>query len=150
MSKKLTIITTVVPTVDTAGAYATGESIGGKLTFHTPPTFFQNARIRGVTIGDAAKQNSDLDIYFFEDNPSATTFTDQSTLDIDDADLPKIRHVVNLTAYDDTNDNSVTGNVALDVPYDKTKTLYVAVVSRGTPTYVAATDLDVTVTVEFS
>lgn len=149
MLKKSIIKVTLTPTVDT-NIYASGDNVGGKMTFLSVLNRGVSGIIRGCTISDAAQQSSDMDLVLFEGSPSATTFTDNVALDIADADLPKIITVLNFTSYDAFVDNSYATLDGLSIPYNKNKTLYGALISRGTPTYVAATDIDVTLTVEIS
>lgn len=134
------------PTVDT-GAYATGELIGSKLTF--APAAGSSAKGTGyivsVLITDKAKQAVDLELVLFRANPSATTFTDQAAFDPADADLANVVAAISLTsaashfAY---SDNSVHYVGSLALPY-RGVTLYGALISRGTPTFAASTDVTI-------
>lgn len=141
-------ITGVFPTVDTAGAYAAGDLIGGKLTFDAIGYGDEwGGLIQSLCIADRAKQDANLDIVIFGQDPTGTTFTDQAAFDVADADLLKIIAVVPLTSYKDFADNSFAGVSGLAVPFlaDESNQIYVAVVSRGAPTYVAANDLFLTI-----
>ena len=148
------------PTVDTA-AYATGELVGGKLTF-TPAVRSSTGTgyVVSVIMADKAAQAVDFDLVLFRENPSSTTFTDQAAFDVADADLTKVIAVVDLDSSSSAKafaDNSVhyVGNLVLPVQgYDSsatptvTKTIYGALVSRGAPTF--ATSGDVTITLGIS
>ena len=138
------------PTVDT-NAYASGDLIGGKLTFADLAGKGQMLKIMTAVIVDQAKQTADLDLVLFRDNPGATTFTDQAALDVADADLGKVCGVIAFRSGQTFgfNDNGVMvqQNVGLCTQLVGT-TLYGALVSRGTPTYAAATDVAVTLTAE--
>lgn len=142
-------------TVDTA-AYATGELIGkhtgGKLTFtnaFSGPG--KGGRLVQVILTDDGAQSAAIDLVLFSSDPSATTFTDQSALDIADADLDKIIGIVSLAAasYKAFADNSAIVATAgpIDIVTDS-GTLYGALVSRGSPDYVAATDLTLRLVIE--
>ena len=138
---------TVTPTI-TAGAYSANDNVGGLLKFKDPDIDGQGT-IVGIAVGDAAKQDAATDIVFFSSDPSASTFTNNAAQAIADADLPKIVHVENITAYDDFSDNSVATVSSISTKVDFTEGIYAALVTRGTPTYVATSDLDITITVEF-
>jgi len=89
-----------------------------------------------------AAQNAAFDIIFFDSNPTATTFTDNSAIDIADADLPKVIGVVNVGAgdYDASADSSVATTLGQQIVLQNasgTNKVWIALISRGTPTYVA-------------
>lgn len=144
---------TATPTVDTS-AYATGDLIGGKLTFTGA---LRNSTASGfvvsVAVVDESAQAQDLEVVIFNDNPTGTTFTDQAALDIADADVPKIAAVVTLGSstrfawadnglkYVGSLSLPVVGGYVAGVP---TTTLYGALVSRGSPTFAASNDVKVT------
>lgn len=140
------------PTADT-NAYATGELIGGKLTF-SPAVRSQTGTgyVVSVKVVDLSAQAADLELVIFSENPAATTFTDQAAFDIADADVSKVVAVVALGsasrfAYAD-NGVKYVGSLLIPVQARSgdtfTKTLYGALLSRGTPTFAGASDLTVT------
>lgn len=149
-----TVCISATPTVDTS-AYATGDEIGGKLTFTgacraTTGTGF----ITSVRITDKSAQASDLELDLFSSNPTATTFSDQAAFDPDDTDLAKIISVLSFgsTARFAYNDNGVKylGSQSLTIRCEdssalSTNILYGVLVSRGTPTFAAAADVTVTI-----
>lgn len=151
------------PTCDTS-IYADGDLIGGKLTFtNCFSGDIGTGTLISVIMHDESKQAGPFDVVLFCDNPVGTTFTDQAALDIADSDLGKIIAVVNIatTAQFSFNDNSVhvvqsiaiplrglTGWISTPTPFGTlggttTSTLYGALVSRGTPTFAAATDVQI-------
>lgn len=124
-------------------AYASGDLIGDQ-----SPIALAAARISGgsgilhsVTIKDLTKQNSALKIVIFDSNPSGTTFTDNSALDVADADIDKIISWIDIAASDyiSFSDNSVAHIRGLSIPFlaSGSSNLYFCVISNGTPTYVA-------------
>lgn len=137
------------PTIDTS-AYASGDLIGTKMSFGLGDTW-GNARageIRSVLVADNAKQDAQLDVLFWDTDPSNTTFTDNAALTVADADLVNLFGVAEIFTWKDFNDNSVGIAQNLTIPLvfpSGTKTLYAAIVSRGTPTYAADDDLTVRV-----
>lgn len=148
-------VVAVTPTVDTS-IYASGDLIGTKLTFSNALSAATGSGvILGAIISDAAAQAQDLELVIFGANPSATTFTDQAELDIDDTDLAKVQAVI---SFDSTTrfayaDHGVKykSNIALPVKATSSgasgRHLYGALVSRGTPTFEAANDVTVTLLV---
>jgi len=99
--------------------------------------------LQSVCIQDLSKQDGAIDLVFFDSNPSATTFTNNAALDINDADLPKIIGSVSIesTDYSDFADSSSATKTGIGLvlksytaPYD---TIWMAVVSRDAKTYVA-------------
>lgn len=141
------------PTADT-GAYATGELIGGKLTFtNALRNTVGTGYVVGVTIKDLSAQASDLDLVLFKSDPTATTFTDQAAFDIADADVAKVLAVINFGSASRFSfaDNGVKHVNSLAVPVQGLNsssqvsgTIYGALLSRGTPTFAGATDITVT------
>jgi hypothetical protein len=141
----------VTPVADTAGAYTSGDLIGDKLTLASAvDRSGSSGLIQSVTLVDLAKQNADIDVVFFLGDPSSTTFTDQAALDIADADMSKIIGYAQVLNYASFNDNAVgfVGNLVIPFVQDPSggdQTIYAALVCRGTPTYVSASDLVLTV-----
>lgn len=144
------------PTVDTS-AYASGELVGTKLIFSyvtrpQAPTGY----IIGACIADKAAQAVDLELVLFSENPTGTTFTDQSAFDPADADLPKILPPISFGsgsryAFSDNSvhcvDTKAIPILTVD-PYDEnTRIVYGALVSRGTPTFATSGDITITLMV---
>lgn len=145
------VVYTLDPVVET-GAYASGDLIGEKLTLtNVMENDFNTAVLLSVTVGDQAKQNSALDLIFWAEDPATGTFTDNAALDVDDADLDLIVAVVSVGAgdYVDFSDNSIAFiggiNQIIQASGDDNANLYLAIVSRGTPTYVATGDIRIKV-----
>lgn len=127
-----------------AAAYASGDVLGTQNPIEIECLTSDNgtAVIQSLTIGDLDKLDGAIDMIVFNDNPSATTFTDNTALDIADADLPKIIHAgIAVTSYKDYSDNSAATLIGVGVPVqnvrttDKKTKLWVAFVSRDTKTY---------------
>ena len=133
-------------TVDT-NAYATGDLIGGKITLENA-ALIDNLNpttgiIQSVVITDLAKQSVALDVVFWDTDPSNTTFTDNSALDISDTDLPNLIGVASVTSWFAFNDSSAGQALNLSIPFQVARNqhaIYAAIVSRGAPTY-GASDL---------
>jgi hypothetical protein len=140
-----TVTVSAVPAI-VAAAYGSGDLIGGKLSLSgTVVDGILSGIITSIHVDDKASQGADLDIVFFDADPSTTTFTDNAAFDPTDADLLKIICVVSITVDSAFADNGTSFVRNVNCPFKLTsnsaKTLYAAVVSRGTPTYASATDL---------
>lgn len=139
------IIAQVQPAIETS-AYASGDLIGEKLTFSDVVKQYDRGGgglVQSSVLVDQAAQEADIDLILFDTDPTGTTFTDNSALDVADADMDKIVGVVEFRTYYAFGDNSVGQSLNLALPFilSTGQDLYGALVSRGTPTYAAATDL---------
>lgn len=124
-----------------AVAYATGDLLGSKLTLAraTSQGGFSSVLER-IIVRDLSDQSAPIDLILFDADPTGTTFTNNSPLDVADADLPKIIGTKSIVAADYAAfaDNAVA-YVEADIavrPASGT-TLYAALVIRGAATYVA-------------
>ena len=138
------------PTVDT-GAFATGDLIGAAAIALTGAVIGDGATgleehggyIQSVVVTDLAKQSANLDVVFFDVDPSNTTFTENDPFDPHDTDILQIVGVAAVTDWKAFNDSSVGQAMNLAIPFvleNGNNILYAVLVSRGAPTY-AATDL---------
>jgi len=131
-----------------AAAYASGDVLGTLNPIEVEVFTFNNGTgiLQSCIVGDLAKQDGIIDILIFNDNPTATTFTDNSALTVNAADVPKIIDVISIVAadYKDFATNSVAVKSAIGVPIKnvsltigKLNKIWVAFVSRDTKTYTA-------------
>lgn len=129
-----------------ATQYADHDLVGGLLSLSSP--FTENA---GFSIVSATIQDLDADnfcpfvILIFEEYPSGTTFTNNSALDLADADVPKVKHKIKIAASDyDAIYNTcavaeVSGFALSVVPRGKDNKFYVAIMCDGsTPSWTAS------------
>lgn len=144
-------IVTATPAVDT-NIYASGDLVGTKITLTSATRVATGrGRVVSVTLVDQAKQSAAIDVVFFNADPSGTTFTDNAALDVADADALKFAGHVSIVAgnYAAFADNSAAtvavSGMGIAVQPTDGQTLYACLVSRGTPTYAAATDLKLSV-----
>jgi hypothetical protein len=125
-----------------AATYATGQCLGAKMTLTDVGRINSGyVYLQGLIVQDLTAQASAMDLIVFNANPSGTTFTDNSALDIADADLPKISAVVSVAASDYV---SFADNKVAQVEFfprliqtDASADLYAVLVCRGAPTYAA-------------
>ena len=135
------------PAVDTA-IYASGDLIGTMLTFkNVTRTAGRGGEIIDAILTDLAKQSAVIDLILFDADPTNTTFTDQAAFDSADADMPKAIGAIEFLTYYGLNDNSFASETAIGMGFLPANaaptTIYGALVSRGTPTFAAATDVTV-------
>ncbi len=157
MSDNHTSIIRLNPTV-TAGAYTAADAVGGLLTFEGA---LKNDKKSGVvlsiTIQDNASQESALDLVLF--NQSFTATADNAAFAPSDADLVNCLGIISILSTDystfSTNSIATLRNVGMGVKsVNETGgvqggdgSIYGQLVARGTPTYVAVTDLSITLTI---
>ena len=139
------------PTVSTTPAYSAGDAIGGKLTFaNATRVAAYSGRVKSVIVTDQNKQNVVIDLVLFNADPSGTTFTDNSVLDVADADMVKIIARVPLVDWTNLNDNAfcAVNNLSLDFNLASGTSLYGCLITRGTPAFAATNDIIVTLVIE--
>jgi hypothetical protein len=125
-------------------AYASGDVLGDQSPIAVSVMRINNgtAVLQSVVIGDLSNQSAALDLLIFDANPSGSTFTDNSPVDIADADLPKLIGTVSVAAADYVafadSSAAVLKGIALPIKANGAyNTVWVVPVTRGTPTYVA-------------
>ena len=135
----------VTPTV-TAGAYGANDVVGSLLTF----SGLRNGTLQAITICDNAAQAEDYLLVLFESAP--TTIADNATFTIAAADLDKIIYQDSLTSSRNRQaftDNSYHYLYGLSVPiWSAGGTVYGVLITPGTPTYAATSDITVTLQVK--
>lgn len=127
-------------------AYSDHDLVGGLLTLTNPFGPNVGLIINSVTVQDLDADNAcPLVVLFFEENPSATTFTNNSILALNDADVPKVVHKAKIAAsdYDAMGTSSMVAEVTgLGFAMKSRGTggvFYVALMSDGgTPTWAAS------------
>lgn len=148
----------LTPTI-TAGAYSSGQAIGGKLTFPNVCNQMQGSTtIQSIQILDLSKQKSAIDVVFFiadftptangsTFNPSgadalnarAVSIAASDYMDFSAQSLATIRNV-GLALVTPQAGATSTGAIAV-----RPTIIYAQLVSRGTPTFTSTTALTVTV-----
>ena len=144
----------VTPTI-TAGLYAAGDALGGRLEFANAARVASGGgTITKVVITDDDSEEAPVDIVFFDQAFTATA--DNAPFDPSDADLQNCIGFIDVAATDFAtfNDNSAAAKASgLRMPFDfdlaaAVTTLYAQMVVRSTPTYTATDDLTVIITVQ--
>jgi len=145
------IVVTVTPNMASfATPYSSGDVIGSVTKI--PNALLDMgycAKLLSVVVLDAANQKSALDFVFFTQTPANSIGADNSPYALNDADLLKVcgRFSVLTADYVSSGTNNAEAtktNIKLlleGVP--GSRDLYMAVISRGTPTYGSASDLSI-------
>lgn len=134
--------------VSVSPAYTAGDLVGGKLEWENLLGDSLTGVLQSLVLRDQSMQNVEMDLFLFDSDPSASTFTDNGAFDIADADLEKVIGCIAIVADDYCNaaDNSVAVKAGIGLVLQlqgTTRKLYGALVTRGTPTYVATTDVSI-------
>jgi len=152
-----TAIARVTPTISSGSIYASGDQLGGIMEINIPmedKSQWSSLTLTTITVVDLGKQNSDIEILFW--NASPTLVSDNAAADFDDTEL-KTRFAGSVTTgstYNSYNDNSSVTvlsrplqiNVSAST-YGTTSsvreqmTIFASAVVRGTPTYTSTGDL---------
>lgn len=137
------------PTV-TNGAYAAATVVGGLLTLTNVVTTAGNqVLVQSAIASFKSGVMPAMDIFLFNDNPSASTFTDNAAIAINVADLGKVRGVVHVTDY------SLGAAATMSVGQGQNQgepivlvgtTLYAVAVLRAAATLTSTSDLFLTLT----
>lgn len=143
-----TAVFSSTPTVSATPDYTTGDNMGGKITIEKIGRLHRLIDSRGiiqsVVITDKSGQNLDIDVIFFDSDPSGTTFTDNAALTIVDADLVKIVGTVLVNTWSAFAANGVGFETNLGIPFDlgsANASLFAALVARNSHNLASTSDL---------
>jgi hypothetical protein len=135
--------------VSTGSAYTADTIIGGLLRFDVPSAA-AGGLIAGALLVDAANQQAACTLYLFNAEP--TTLADGAEPDFTTADARKLVAALDFSSYQTVNDG--TNNRAYALLSDVNRVfgtsggaLWGYLVTSGTPTFSAAADLSVRLTV---
>jgi hypothetical protein len=93
-------------------------------------------------------QTTGYKLYLFNDIPGSTTIADKATPSLNAADLPKLLDVITLGSADSILGKTINVTDSIGRAYvSTTQSIYGILVTTGTPTYTAATDVIITLTV---
>lgn len=143
----------IIPAIS-AAAYGDGDQIGPDYTKLSGVATEKGGAVslESCLIIDRGKQKSDLDLYFWSKQPVVQS-GDNDAFDVNDADADSLAGLLQVTGseYEDIADWScwqgknlgLLMTSILDGNKDNAdgKSLWVTIVSGGTPTYVSTTDL---------
>lgn len=138
------IVTT--PTVDSIPDYSSDDVLGGLQSLYGATRSAATGSILlSCSILSKVAVAVPLRIIFFYSNPSATTFTENSTLSINSADYTKVIGHVDIQVSDSadlgTPDILTKNNINLPFILDGGTTLYACCLARGTLNLNSSSDL---------
>lgn len=139
-----TVVCDVTPAVEATPDYSTGDVMGGKMTIaNAARVSGGSGLIQTVTLASKVDLTVDVDVIFFDANPSTTTFTENAAVAIDVADAAKVIGVVTLATRVDLGTPVVAHEGGLMIPFDcaSGKDLYAVAVARGTINLGTTSDL---------
>lgn len=128
----------------TAATYAAGNCVGGLLTLNVASA--GAGLIQDVAIWDKSANKLQLDILFFDANPTGSTITDKTNVTIVAADMAKIIGGCHLADFFAVTTGGAFGqalNIGLN--YTVAGLLYAAIIARGAVVYSSTSDIFVTV-----
>ena len=134
---------TTALTVTASSAYTAGNAVGGLITLsNINRASGLSVFIQSVVVASKSAQTAQIDLVFFNANPTGSTCTDKTAFNVATADAAKLvgaAHVSDWTA-------SALGSVGQmqQPPIGITPTgtaAYACLVTRGTPTFTASSDL---------
>jgi len=134
--------------VSASSAYTAGDAVGGKRTITGAlRTSNGSGILESITILDRANQKAAMELFIFDSDPSAATITDNSAFVFSTDDLKVLAHVtIATTDYITINSKAVATIKGLGTVLkgaNSNTSLYAALVTTGTPTYAATTDVQV-------
>lgn len=142
-----TISVSVAQTV-AATAHASGDCVGGKISFaNAARDSGGGGTIQSVIVRDKAAQSVIYDLILFNADPSAATITDDAAF-VFSTDLAKcIGHVPIDDLSTGTQGVLTASGVGLQFKLASGTTLYAALVTRGAPTYASPSDVEVEIVI---
>jgi len=137
-------VVTVAPTV-TAASYSAGNAVGGKQTLaNAVRTASKTAILDSITLLDRSNSKATMEIVIFDSDPSAATITDKTAFVFNTDDLKVLARLsVAATDYVTINSKAIVTLKGLGVVVKAASgtSLYAALITTGTPTFAATTDI---------
>lgn len=143
-----TVHLTAAPTV-TAGAYTTGQVVGGLVSLSGATRINAwSGTIQQVMITVKTALTAPFDVLFFDTNPTNSTFTDNSSLAINVADLPFLCGVAHCTDLVSGGTPQILQANNLGIIFKlsaSATTLYAVIVIRGGETFASTSAIGMSV-----
>lgn len=142
----LTVMNDVTPVVQVA-AYATGNLIGGKISFSTAMREDGATGIlQSVTLCSKSALAVDVDLILFDSDPVGTTFTERSAIAVATTDAAKVLAAITLSTRVTIGTPVVASRSSLNIPLkcgSASRIIYGAMIARGAFTPASTTDLTI-------
>jgi len=134
--------------VSTSPAYSAGDAVGAKRTLANAVRSAGTGILQTVAILDRSNQKAAMTVFIFDADPTNATITDNAAFVFSTDDL-KVIAQVNIAASDYVTTNSkayaIISGLSIPVRAASGTSLYCAVVTTGTPTFAATTDVQIEV-----
>jgi len=146
------ITVTVAQTVTASSAYSAGNAVGGLITIAGAARVSgasgaagTSGLLQSVVVNAKSAQTTQMDLIVFSANPTGSTCTDKTAIAVAAADFDKVLGVAHVTDWTNLGTPSVGQAQNLSIPYAlaSSTTLYGCLVTRGTPTFAATSDISV-------
>lgn len=145
-----TIEVSATPTVTSGSAYASGDVIGGKLTFANAVDAVDGCGVlSSVRIACKSVQTAGLKLYLFSGDPSNTTWTDDAAAAIDAADIPALIGVYSLTPDSGLGTHTLYKTDAIGEAFKVPSgtSLFGVLITTGAPNFASTSDITVALTI---
>lgn len=132
--------------VTAASAYAAGNTVGAKRTFASAIGATGGGVIQSARLTSKSVQSATFKLYIFSQDPTNTTWTDKATPAINVADLPYLITVLTFTGSDSglgTHSLYTIEGVGKAFNCTSGTSLFGILITLGTPTFTATTDITV-------
>lgn len=144
------IAVVLTPVLTVAGAYQAGDCLGALIALTNIATANgKSIYIINSVLADKAEQTFTATLLIFNANPTGTTFTDNSAMNVVDADMAKVIGAIPFTTLKDIGGGKISIGDTSPVkitPASDSRSLWAAVIiDSGTPTFAAG---DVVITIE--
>lgn len=139
---------TVAQTVTSSSAYATGNAVGGLITFSNAARVSAGSGlIQSAVTYTKSAQTTTLELWVFNANPSGSTCTDKTAFSVASADFDKVLWVFQVNSWFSGGTPSVglSGDRAVPFALSSGSSLYGCLVTRSTPTYTSTSDVSVAI-----
>lgn len=137
---------TVAQTVTAASAYASGNAIGGLITVANVARISGGSGLlQSISVSMKSAQTGQIDVVYFNANPTGSTCTDKVAFSVAAADFDKVLGVAHVTDWTSLGTPSVgqAQNLAMPFALASGTTLYACAVTRSTPTFTSTSDVSV-------
>lgn len=136
-------VVSVTPVVEATPDYSTGDVMGGKMTFsEAARNSLGTGYITSVVIKSLSDITVPIDVVFFKADPADSTFTENSAIALDSADVADVLGVVQVFQWFDLG-TPVIGVAECRIPYKLPagSSIYAVMVPRGTINLGSVSDL---------
>jgi hypothetical protein len=144
-SREMLVISNT-PTVSASPNYTANDNMGGLISLEDvgkSDKYGGAGLIQHVTVMDRAAQALQIDVWFFDANPSSSTFTDNAAAVIHSDDAGKVIYYVELATWKTQTDAySVSRDLAIPFLLQTgNSTLYAALIAQGAHNLAATDDI---------